>query len=347
LARPDRTDLVGLGPQVFALGRKVNIAEQPRVIARARPRYSTGTVLVGDEACCLDTKPKTSAPFLGVNKNKDVREVRTFSQSEADAYYDAAAQLRRYERDIFPYATLLQNYRELVETQKEYAKPTNQALFSSMRSGSQIALHLNRLIMNYLASFRAFLDHAETRFSRTFGRDSAEFRDLKATMALHYDGSFSYPFVYKLRHYAQHCGLPMGNLEAHATEDPPGSSNVRHQISVSFVRDQLLAGFDDWGRVKDQIAAKPEQWDISDDLGYAMTACTDVQATIFRLTVGPVIEPARLIESLRKEVPDSDAFVFVGTIEPSGDKTWQLRVNELPTHIAEMVLIEHAELRNQ
>jgi hypothetical protein len=283
--------------------------------------------------------------LLGVRKDKDVREVRVLSDLEGKAYYEAASQLRRYERDVFPYASLLQNFRELFDALQQYGAPANHHLFSSMRSASEVALHLNRLIMNYLASFRAFLDHSETRFIRTFGRDSAEYRDLKSTMALHYDNSFSYPFVYKLRHYAQHCGLPLGNLEAHAVEDPPGSKNVRNTISVSFVREQLLSGFDDWGRVRKQIAAKPEQWDITEDLEYVMGASTDIQATIFRSTVIPVLEPARLINALRGEVADTDAFVFVGVITPTGESTWGLRVNELPTHIAEMVLNEHSDLQ--
>lgn len=283
------------------------------------------------------------APFLGVSRNDAIREVRRLSEAEAAVYYDAASRLRVYERELFPYASLLQNFNELLDALKHYAQPENSGLFNNLRSASSTALHLNRLIMNFLASFRAFLDHSETRFIRSFGRDSTEYRDLKSTMALHYDSSFSYPFLYKLRHYAQHCGLPMGNLEAFSTEDAPGSKKMAHSIRVSFVRDQLLEDFDDWGVVRARIAAKPEEWDITGDLEYVMTACTDIQGTIFKATLAAVADAARLVQALRSEVSDSDVLVFVGTIVPHGERAWQVSVNELPTHIAEMVLDELAD----
>src|SRR5205823_3022484 len=68
-----------------------------------------------------------------------------------------------------------------------------------------IVLGLNRHLLNFLASIRAFLDHSETALIRRYGKGSAEFDAFRLAKAREYDEHFAYRFLYALRNYAQHC----------------------------------------------------------------------------------------------------------------------------------------------
>jgi hypothetical protein len=279
-----------------------------------------------------------ATPFLAVRKGQDYRSIRALSEDEAAAYFDAAARLRTYERNAFPFKCAIRNYEDLVAARRHYTE--GRGWVGDMPASRDVALHLNRLIMNYLASFRAFLDHAETRFKREFG--AAEFEELKAIQRTQYDSSFSYRFVYNLRNYAQHCGLPMGNFLWEASEHPPRSKNVAYSMEISFLRDRLLEDWNDWrGNLKAEIAAKPAKWDVGEDLEAAMSGLTNVNATVARRTAASFRDAANLVVALRREISDPQVFVFVGTFKQlSAADEFSLGINELPLYIAENVLKE-------
>jgi len=105
-------------------------------------------------------------------------------------------------------------------------------------------LNINRFLLNYLFSFRTYIDHLETFINREFGKDSEEMKDwviLKSKVHLE---NFVYRFMYKLRNYAQHCGMPIDIFEI-------SSSIVNNeysvQINIGFDPQGLLSKFDSWG----------------------------------------------------------------------------------------------------
>jgi hypothetical protein len=88
-------------------------------------------------------------------------------------------------------------------------------------------LNLNRYIMNLLTAVRTFLDHTERNLTHRHGKDSEQFQAFKKATAEAYDSSFAYRFLYKLRNYVQHRGMPIGKMSINTqlgAEPPPSMS---------------------------------------------------------------------------------------------------------------------------
>jgi hypothetical protein len=120
---------------------------------------------------------------------------------------------------------------------------------------------LNRLILNLLSSIRTYLDHTETRLKREYGVTSDEWLLFKQKTSHAYDKYFEYRFLYKLRNYSQHCGLPAGSAEVTSFQD----ENLiwRDKMNVLFIRDKLISQYDGWTNlVETDLRTMPEKFDV-------------------------------------------------------------------------------------
>lgn len=105
------------------------------------------------------------------------------------------------------------------------------------------------------------IDHYQTRYTR-LDRDGSQYLESFKTLTGNvYDSSISYRFMYKMRNYVQHCGLPIQSASAKINKDEQGE--VVAQLAVYFDRDTLLQRFDKWGKVKQDLEAQPAQIEIS------------------------------------------------------------------------------------
>ncbi|HTX89785.1 MAG TPA: hypothetical protein VMC09_01095, partial [Anaerolineales bacterium] len=125
----------------------------------------------------------------------------------------------------------------------------------------EILNEINRLLINYLSSFRTMIDHYQTRCTRLDRGGSQYLGTFKVSTANIYDASFSYRFIYQLRNYVQHCGLPVGCVGAEVYKNEAGDTVA--QLSVYFDRDSLLTRFNKWGKIKNELEAQPARIEIS------------------------------------------------------------------------------------
>lgn len=101
----------------------------------------------------------------------------------------------------------------------------------------------SRLMLSFLSSVRTFLEHAQTSISRQYGKASEQFFYFKELTAHQFDNVFSYRFLYKLRNYTQHCGMPPVDFSVNIV---PGAEM---EIQLLFVRRVLLEEYSEWGGV--------------------------------------------------------------------------------------------------
>lgn len=151
------------------------------------------------------------------------------------------------------------NYKDFIEKNSFYA--VNNSLIKpdhSIDGPESIAIDLNRLLLNFLSSVRMFLDHKETILKRKFGPDSAEVLAFKNEIAVAYDTQFEYRFCYKLRNYAQHCGLPINPIEMSSFLD--NKNEIQNRFNVFFDTKKLLSQFD-WGNiVKNDLLSQSDKF---------------------------------------------------------------------------------------
>jgi len=99
----------------------------------------------------------------------------------------------------------------------------------------------NRKLLNYLSSFRTLIDHIPVILDKNQKKDFSNY------LTYLFDNEFSYAFIYKLRNYSQHCGLPITNYES------------KFDISLAYIFlimdvEILLLNYDSWGAVKERLS---------------------------------------------------------------------------------------------
>lgn len=114
---------------------------------------------------------------------------------------------------------------------------------------------IDRRLINYLSSFKTFLDHYRTRYYRIDRSKENEFKAYEEATSFCFDNSFPYRFFSKLRNYAQHCGLPIGVINTNASLQADGTRLGEYRIS--FDRDELLQNNKEWGPVKKDLTNQP------------------------------------------------------------------------------------------
>lgn len=101
----------------------------------------------------------------------------------------------------------------------------------------------SRLMLSFLSSVRTFLEHAQTSISRQYGKTSEQLLYFKELTAHQFDNLFSYRFLYKLRNYTQHCGMPPVSFSVNIVP------NAEMEIQLLFMRKVLVEEYSEWGGV--------------------------------------------------------------------------------------------------
>ncbi len=130
----------------------------------------------------------------------------------------------------------------------------------------RMSVDVNRCVLNFLSSVRMFLDHKETELKRLGEVGTQRLANFKRITNQAFDNDFSYRFLYKLRNYVQHCGVPMGRFGySECLED----DTVTRELVVNFDRDILLQNFD-WGKVGPDLQSQPEGFSITSHVDWVM-----------------------------------------------------------------------------
>lgn len=133
------------------------------------------------------------------------------------------------------------NYKDFIETLNnnsfELLENSESPLLLNRSYLNKFKIESNRKFINYLSSFRTLIDHIPNILNDEFKK-----KDFKLFLNLLYDNEFSYRFMYKLRNYTQHCGLPITKYE----------SDLNHSLVKIYLKiqvDHLLNNYDSWGMI--------------------------------------------------------------------------------------------------
>lgn len=191
--------------------------------------------------------------------------VRDLTKEEFERYVGYMDILTKISMDEKLFRIVELNYSELKKSIQLHTETYDKNPSADISQFEYVFMDINRLILNLLSSVRTFLDHTETRFKRKFGVSSEEVKLFKEITSAAYDEHFSYRFLYKLRNYSQHCGLPTGRVQIVSEavdESVPGSGAV-NTIALQLLRDRLIETFDAWGNpVKGELQMQTEEFDI-------------------------------------------------------------------------------------
>ncbi len=198
---------------------------------------------------------------LGVINSHKLDKLRELNELEYQELIKINEDLKTYNKLQELYRTVIINFFEYLEFTKDIKRVPSAELDWARRYFDEMYFEANRLLINYFTGFRTYLDHTERILKKNFGKDSTEVKEFQKQTNFVYDKSFAYRLVYKLRNYTQHCGMPVGYINYNADKsDKP--ENMVGDFNLMLDRDHLLADYDSWSTLKEEIAKQKELFDL-------------------------------------------------------------------------------------
>jgi hypothetical protein len=233
------------------------------------------------------------------------------------------------------YGITLLNYNDFLDTIIDYSDEYNKnPSIANLANMETMLLNINRQIMNYLFSVRTFLDHTEFKLKNTYGDEGAKFLSFKRATSLEYDCNFSYRFLYRLRNYSQHCGLPLGGLSLDSKEEPPFSGNIINNLSIRFSRESLLK-YDGWGKqVKEEIKKLQQEFGVIPHIANFKKSLDRVNLVLINDNISELTKSAKYIEELIIPARGQEGTPIIFTVASEGKNT-KLQISHIPFHLIE------------
>lgn len=203
-----------------------------------------------------------------------------------------------------------------------------------------ILINTNRILINFLSSFRTLLDHMEYNLKKIYGNESEKFKRFKNICSEQYDKYFSYRFLYKLRNYSQHCGMPVGSLTINSKVSEDTNKETDEYLAVYFNRDELLNKYDSWGIVKNEISNLPPKIEINAFVKELMECMTSINLIVIEDDIEDVYRSSEYFQNLILPFKNMDVTPAIfDVIDKSGErKKLKVEVEWLPIHLIDKVL---------
>ena len=263
-----------------------------------------------------------------------IRHLRMLTADEDRAYREACNHLNDFKRsrELFPLVQLnarscLRGAQMIVRTPREVLRDT--------RRREHLGREFNRLLINYLGSFRLYLDQMRTRLWRLY-RVSSEFAAFEAARRHAYDTTPEYRVIYKARDFALHCGMLVPGVQFSETLVREPEQRVAHTVGLDCNRDYLLEQFGkDWKHAYEHIKEQPDSFPIHLMFVGATRALHYVDTKVTEAERPSLLASARVIVQLAAEVaPGDDEGAAVAEIHQNEPRTDIVFVHAPATVIA-------------
>lgn len=246
-------------------------------------------------------------PILGVICGKNIRDVCELSHSEYEQYKQAVGRLGIFMRDQELIIMVRKNYEDFVNLLIPYSIEYTKGSAPPLLPMERLSFEINTRILNFLSSVRTFLDHSETYLKRRYDKDPERFKKFKEACSNAYDNNFSYKFIYHLRNYAQHCGMPVSRLQFNKKTVDRQTLRIGSSIVILCDRDELLANHD-WKKATAQLREQPKEIPIGFHMQEMLECLWGINLILIEQELPTIEEGVQAIENLisplRDEIKD-------------------------------------------
>ena len=196
-----------------------------------------------------------------------------------------------------------------------------------------VQFNFSRHILNFLFAMRSFLDHSEVKIKRLHGEESQIWKEFRESCSQAYDSSFSYRFMYRLRNYLQHIGMPPCTLNTRAGFANPDRKEIVRFHEVLFNRDTLLE-FDGWGKaLRDELVNLPSQFDVTGHVTTMMTHIKNINITIIKHDIPQLAEAANYIYNMISTLDRSQGLPAITNSSMTTEGRLDLSIEWIPIHL--------------
>lgn len=272
--------------------------------------------------------------------DSEIRGFADLAEEEFSEYLEAFGELKRFETQRQLVLLLLMNYKDFDDMVDGFFHDWKEGVLPAGFSIDNVSLDINRRVLNFLSSFRTYLDHTETRLTREFRDDSSRVDEFKTLCSYHYDNCFAYRFMYELRNYAQHYDMPVGNMRLQSNLDEE-SHEVSYSMGVLFNRDALLRNRKWKNILREEISALETEFDVRPFIQQIVNCVLEIDKRIAGRDLSEALEGAEYIEKLMEPIKETvgTAIIFEYDFDEYVQKKRMppLEIHYIPVRIMEMV----------
>jgi hypothetical protein len=263
------------------------------------------------------------------------------TQHEYEKCLQASSALRAHIADNQLFLLVIWNYEEYYAVLSNASNAHRQKDLDYF-DRRPVHLNINARFLSYLSSVRTYLDYTETRIKRKYGEESDIWMVFQCLCTEAYDGSFSYRFLYRLRNYAQHCGLPIDGIRFKVEPSEEDPNQPYYSLWIGINRDELLQAFD-WGNLEQEIAALPTEFPINPMLDEMTNSLHDINCRLGAEELPTLTEHANHIKATLARISykheDGDPCIFELAETEGGDIDWtHLAMRRIPVEIADAII---------
>ncbi|GHC65117.1 hypothetical protein [Ulvibacter litoralis] len=256
-----------------------------------------------------------------VSHIKDISEEEFLAYEQSKQVVDETHHLM----DLFLIHKL--NFHEIFDFQTEDINEILSDCEDPMNIGNDkytfLKVEINRLLFNYLSSFRMFTDHCGRKIKHRFGIKSQDYIDFKLMTNKMFDNIFAYRFICELRDYCQHSGIAVTDF---ALSKQPKFV----EIAFQFERDYLLEDKKKWkSAVKSDLEKMDEKFNINPILNDHFQAVEKLSEEINLLYQEKFMNALKYLDNFSRPYRNQDTLVILSESNKT-ELGMQLTVHKFP-----------------
>lgn len=237
------------------------------------------------------------------------------TSQDFEKYLLASQALASFNRDMQLFKIILWNLKDYFDTIENYRIAfANRTI--AYPDNKQPDLEINRRLINFLTSVTTYLTYSENLLSQKYGEQSSNFENFKQYTAHEFDNHFSYRFLYHLRNYAQHGGLPITELNFISQPIDDNPLQQEHMVKVGILRDKLFQGNFTWkATVRKELQEGPHYIDINTHLITFANCLSSINSQLVQDEFSTLVEPATYLHELTQRIEKIDGDINVFELE--------------------------------
>ena len=202
-----------------------------------------------------------------VENGQGTLDISVHSLDFEEIHYE---ELKEYSNVIFEvkpivvsFEVVKKNFEEIFTTASSYKediKDTKSAGPTEIHLSLESMVSMTQRIGNFLAAASSFLTNSEVRLEKVYGKDSKELESWNEFRRNLHKNKFSYRFMYELRNYSQHYGLPLSGFNLNLNDMLTTDKKVNFVMYLS--KDELLKDKFNWKKLSCEIGLLEETTDI-------------------------------------------------------------------------------------
>lgn len=240
--------------------------------------------------------------FLGVyNKEDDsYKKLRQIGYKEYEEYNRSVKRIYEINEALLLLEAVRANYQSYIELMKHYLSLYMSSQNIDVVTMDQMIGNINLHLINYLSTVKTFLEHSEFKLKSLYGANSDRYKNFENTKSNLFDSCFSYRFLYHLRNYVQHCGMPIAGFDGVKYGH---NDKINKRIEVFLIaycdRDELLKKYDSWHRILlKEIPKLQPKIDITPHVSNVMICIKKISRIVIKDDLDELMKNAKFLQKL-------------------------------------------------